>query len=191
MSTQEVVEPATEKELSYSGWLRNLILNNHDLSLEELCEKHIADKWENALPEDKQNIYLAKSKLCQRWGVNTVNDLPVNKNNSANLSGLIRLYLKKYGFDSTFEKADKFFRQDGLIISSSLFRVAKLDYKKQLPDENSFSGPRAGKSKKVRAEKSFDQKYVQMISDTKSFVQKVGGIGPARILISILETALK
>ena len=53
MSTQEVVEPATEKELSYSGWLRNLILNNHDLSLEELCEKHIADKWELMCGEDK------------------------------------------------------------------------------------------------------------------------------------------
>jgi hypothetical protein len=185
-----------EKPLSYGGWVRNLLLSNHDLTLEQLHEAHDKSSWDKSQrPKDKQNIYLAKGAIFKRWGVKTLTELPVNADGSVNMSGMVRLFLKKQGLDSSYNEAVKFFALDGLKLSDALFHNARINLRKrESPDDNQHTGPRIGKPQPTPAptaqskpKKHKSSESVDMLLKAKNFVQEIGGIGPARAVIAVLE----
>lgn len=185
---------AEEKELSYSGWVRQQMLATPNLTLEQLQEAHDKSDWDKASrPTEKQVLYLQKGVLCKRWGIKSLDEIPRNSSGKINLSGMVRLFLKK---NPTGSCADciKHFAIDGLELSDALFHNARIAMrKKESPDDNQHAGPRAGKpEKKTRAKRGekkliSDTVYIQMLLDGKALVQKMGGIGPARKVLDILE----
>jgi hypothetical protein len=184
-----------EKQLSYSGWVRQQMLLTPNLTLEQLQEAHDKSDWDKASrPTEKQLLYLQKGVLCKRWGIKSLDELPRNSSGVLNLSGMVRLFLKKYPNKSGADCV-KFFALDGLDLSDALFFNARTAFrKKQSPDDNQHAGPRAGKpevkEKKEKKSKPVlaDNVYIQMLLDAKKLVQRIGGIGPTRKLLDILET---
>jgi hypothetical protein len=177
---------------SYSAFVRGLILNNHALTFEQLLSAHDEAGWDaSRRPKEKQLIYAQRTLLCKRWGVNSVDELPVNSEGKPNLSGMVRLFLKKHGLDAPYSKAVSFFKTDGLEISDALFHNARGNLrKKDSPDDNQHNGPRAGKPQKPAKTKvngGEDEIYFDMLIETKKLVHRVGGIGPARKMLDILE----
>ena len=183
-------------ELSYAGWVRSMILKNHALTLEELQAAYDKTSFpKEKRPKDKQVIYLQKGILCKRWGVKTLHELPVNTQNAVNLSGMVRLFLKTR-VDAVHADALKFFAVDGLTLSDALFANARsMLRKKQSPDDNQHSGPRAGKpEKKTRKPRkdrnvgSFDIASLELLIEAKKFVVKMGGVEVTRKLLDVLES---
>jgi len=191
-------EETEEKQLSYSGWVRQQMFLTPNLTLEQLQEAHDKSDWDKASrPTEKQLLYLQKGVLCKRWGIKSLDELPRNSSGVLNLSGMVRLFLKKYPNKSGAD-CIKFFALDGLELSDALFFNARTAFrKKQSPDDNQHTGPRAGKPEepvtKVKPKdksakfKFNDSIYLQMLLDAKKMVTKLGGIGPTRKLLDILE----
>jgi len=184
----------SETELSDAAWVRSLILKNHALSLEQLQTEHEKSDRKSPVPKDKQVIYLQKSGLCKRWGVKTVDEFPVNTAGGVNLSGMVRLFIKLHGVETPHSKAAKFFAVDGLFLSEALYHNARINFRKKLsPDDNQFAGPRDGKPEPKPEPKVTNKNVTDMevLMETKKFVQKIGGIEAARKLLGFLEQLQK
>lgn len=187
-------EAETESTLSYAGWVRQQMLATHNLTLEQLQEAHDKSDWDKgSRPTEKQVIYAQKGVICKRWGIKSLDEIPRNTAGKVNLSGMVRLFLKKNP-KGTCADCIKFFAIDGLELSDALFHNARIAMrKKESPDDNQHSGPRAGKPETTKRERKpkevalSDNVYIQMLLDAKKLVQKMGGIGPTRKMLDILE----
>ena len=181
-----------EKQLSYSGWVRQQMLLTPNLTLEQLQEAHENSDWDKSShPTEKQVLYLQKGVLCKRWGIKSLDELPRKSSGVLNLSGMVRLFLKKYPNKSSADCV-KFFALDGLELSEALFFNARGTFrKKESPDDNQYAGPRAGKrqikEKEKKSKSALDNVYIQMLLNAKKLVKKIGGIGPTRKVLDILE----
>lgn len=186
---------AEEKQLSYSGWVRQQMLLTQNLTLGQLQEAHDKSHWDKSnRPKDDSNILRQQSGILRkRWVINSLDEIPYKSDGSLNLSGMIRLYLKENP-NSDCASCIKHFALDGLQVSNALFIVTRQAMrKKESPDDNQHNGPRAGKEEPVRKERKkksvlSDNAYFQMLVDAKKLVDKIGGIGPARKVLDILET---
>lgn len=193
-----------KEQLSIAGWTRNQLILNPNINFDQLVEAY--DKTDfprDRRPKDKNYLYQQRTILFDRWGIKSLDQLPKPAmGGKLNMSGMTRLYLDKYGMDSSCADTQKFFAIDGLVLHTELFRFAKKDYlKKKSPDDNQHKGPRAGKPEVVEPEvkkrgrgpnkpKSKvlpSETYFKMLIDAKKFVDQVGGIGPARKIMDILE----
>jgi hypothetical protein len=189
-------------ELSYAAWMRNQIIQNPDISLEELRKAFEDSNRKEEIP-NRQLLYLAKSRIKKRWGID-VKEIPRNRDGSLNMSGMIRLFLNIQGSDSNEKQAREFFAVDGLKLSEGIFSTAKATYfRKNSPnnspnnqtndyDESDFQQ----KDKNPRARfvpKNNDQDQnksdftLELLLEAKSFIQSSGGIENARSLISLIE----
>jgi len=183
-----------DRNWNHRGWIRQQMLATPNLTLEQLQEAHDKSDWDKASrPTEKQVLYLQKGVLCKRWGIKSVDEIPRNTNGKLNLSGLVRLFLKKNPNGSCAD-CIKHFAIDGLELSDALFHNARIAMrKKESPDDNQHAGPRAGKPEKTKRERKpkevilSDNVYIQMLLDAKKLVQKMGGIGPTRKMLDILE----
>ena len=188
----------SERELSYSGWLRGLLIHNPKLTLEEWQKAHAAAKWDKPFPQDKQYLYLAANQIKKRFGISSLDVIPLKPNGELNLTGLIRMYWDKYGV-TTPKDVIEFMATDGISVTNDLCNYAKKGYVPAAPDANQNSGPRAGSpSKKRRSRRSTpasgrgkgraNEIYVEAIYATRDFIHKVGSINNARAILDILET---
>ena len=189
-------------ELSYVGWVRNLLINKPDLTIEELQAEHDKIDWSEIdpnreRPTDKQLIYAQKNFIQNRWGVK-INEIPKKANGDLNLSALVRLYLNKYGLDSKANKAIEFFATDGIQLTDANFAFArKTERKKSSPDANQFNGPRAGKpepkpeSAPQRRNKQSPVKKMSLDYDklmkAKAFITSMGGLKEAQKILAVIE----
>ena len=102
------------EEVSLAAWVRNLVMRNPDLTLEQLQEEFDkSGRPAKDKPKDKQVIYQAKNIIKKRWGVD-LTELPRNKDGSLNISGLVRPYVDKFG-DGATEKKAKSYLCDGFL----------------------------------------------------------------------------
>lgn len=179
-------------ELNYSGWVRQQMLQTQNLTIEQLQEAHDKSDWDKSLRPDEKILNIQKPIICKRWGIKTFAEIPYKSDGSLNISAMVRFFLKKNP-KADYASCLKHFSVDGLFLSDALFAVTRNAMrKKQSPDDNQHNGPRAGKPKeKVKKEKKkavlSENTYLQMLVDSKKLVDKLGGIGPTRKMLDILE----
>jgi hypothetical protein len=193
-----------EEDFSRAAWMRAAVLRNPNIDLEGLQKEYDKDK---SNPKDKrpdvvQVIYQARTELCKRWGVASMEEFPRNKEGKINTAGMIRLLLDQKGIESVYKKALAFFEKDGLTMTSGVYSNQKSVYtKKQTdaplesssdsPDVNQNNGPRAGKPRrqyKKRAVKpTTDGVDFSALLVLKNCVTKLGGYDNARQALKTLE----
>lgn len=190
-------EKPEKKELNYAKWVRKLIFQRPEMSLEDFQKAH--EKAGLNVPKDKQALYQQKGVVCKRWGIKSLEELPRNRDDSLNMSGMIRLYLKKFGVETPYKKVVEYFAADELkLADGTYYPVRKAFMENNSPDPNQNKGPRAGKSepdpsvvKKGRPKgsrnKLSDDQFLKMLKSARDFVRVVGGIGPARKVLDVLE----
>lgn len=186
MSNQPEVE--AKKEISYSGWLRNLLLKNHDLTFEQFQKEHAAAWPDKACSEDRNAVHLKRTDLRKRWGVSEMSEFPaLKKDGEINASGMLQLYFQNHGTDSPMKKVIEFHKADGILVSPSLYSYAlRMFRKKSSPDKNQNAGPRAGFSKRHRSKSAKAKKMslfegmsieeLEHVIVVKKAIESVGGI---------------
>ena len=174
----------SKKELSYSGWLRMLLLKQPELSLADLQKHHEKAGWEDKPPESKQWIYLQQRQIRKRWGVSSVNEIPRNSKGEIDLSGMMKLYLRKHP-QSNASKAIEYFAADGLKVDQKLFTSVK---KNMTPEE--LAVPRKGAPVMRRKNSQKNRKEnmdVNLLLKTKKLVEEMGGFESIRNALKLLE----
>lgn len=190
------------EQLSIAGWTRNQMIQNPDINFDQLVEAFDkTDFPKNRRPSKKEYLGQQRTILFDRWGIKSLNQLPKPAFGKINMSGMTRLYLDKHGMNSSYVDAEKFFAIDGLELHTELFRFAKKEYlKKKSPDDNQLNGPRAGKPEVVVEAPAAQNKlgrpvkskmpndmYFSMLLEGKKFIDKIGGIGPAKKILDLIE----
>ena len=191
----------TKKETSFAGWVRGLVMVKPDLTFDELKEEFAkSGRPASEKPKSKQVVYAARSAVKTRWGVEAV-ELPRAKDGSLNMSGLVRLYLDKFGDGATEKKAISYFANDGIELKAGSFANAKTTYlrKKGSLDTNVGTGPRARHLDKKRRKpgrkgrrmaqpvQSSPDVQFDLLIQTKDFIKNVGGIDQARQMLGLIE----
>lgn len=186
-------------ELSLAAWVRHLIMQKPDLTLEQLQEEFDkSGRPAKVRPTIKQAIYLQNNAIKRRWGIVDLAELPRNKDGSLNVAGLVRLYINKFGVNSTEKKAKAFFAVDGIELKTGSFGNAKTAYlrKKGIFDPNAGSGPRArfeakksrkSSRKSSRAKSPETEVTFDLLFQTKEYIKQVGGVNQARTLMNLIE----
>jgi len=191
------------QELSFAAWMRNQLILNPEITLEQLQAAYEGTDFpKKNKPKQMQVIYQARTSIKQRWGVE-LTELPRNTDGSLNMSGMIRLFLDKKGVEANEAAAREFFATDGLELKPGTFSNAKSTYmkKKNEPvtlDPNQSSGPRSrhvasrgkppGRRNKKRGRRSAaDEDIFKLLLETKKYVQMVGGVDKAMVLMGHLK----
>ncbi len=198
-----------KEEFSKAAWVRSMLLLRPDITLEQLQDEYDKDKTcpDDKRPDKMQLIWQARTDLCKRWGVSDVTVLPRNGDGKINVSGMIRLYLNKHGFESTHASALVFFEADGIALASGVFSNQKTVYNQKKeegeltsgpnlelpdsPDANQNAGPRAGKSKRKKRRRATARPSNSVNFDSlltlKTCVDELGGLENARQALQVLE----
>ena len=154
----------TEPELSRAGWIRQQVLQNPNITLEQLQEAYNkTDYPKKDCPKVKQVLYQANNQIRKRWGVDPA-DIPRKPNGEINLSAMVRLYIDNFGDQGTPADCVAYFATDGLELGSTIFSQIKSKNTKQAvkpeqteseesPDANQETGPRAGAPTKRRVKR--------------------------------------
>lgn len=183
------------KDMIQAAWVRLQLLHNPDLTVEDLEKAHDRDGREGKLPATKQQlIYAERSKMVKRWGIKNLSDLPPLKSDKTlNITRLLKLYFNQNGTEGDLDAAVKFFATNGIELVKHNFEYGRRMYRERTQaDPKQDAGPRAGKPvKEPKPEKEKlelpAEMFLSMLKDTANFVRKVGGIGPARKILEILE----
>jgi hypothetical protein len=170
------------------------MIKNPQITFDQLVEAYDKTQFpKDRRPKKKEYLGQQRTILYDRWGVNSLDELPPKAFNKLNISGMVRLYLKKHGVDSSCKDAQKFFAIDGIDLHTELFRFARKAYlAKQSPDENQLKGPRAGKpveEVKKRGRGPNKPKIANdfsIILEAKKFADAAGGLDKAKQLLEIL-----
>ena len=196
----------SDEEFSRAAWVRATVLSNPNIDLEGLQKEYDKGNFpKDKRPENIQVVYQARTELCKRWGVASMEEFPRNKEGKINTAGMIRLFLAKHGIDSVFKKAIAFFEKDGLKMTTGVYSNQKSIYtKKQTaaplessdsPDVNQNAGPRVGKPRrqykkrggKRPAKPTADGVDFTALLGLKNCVTKLGGFDNARQALKTLE----
>lgn len=199
-SEETKLEEESSLDNNYSKWVRVLILKNPKLSLTEFQEEHQKAGWSHPdLPKDLQRVYMQRNVLAKRWGVDKFDSLPRNKkDNSINVTAMLRLYFKVHGTNVDIGTARKFFAADGLRFVDPVFHKVRVEERKtalssKSPDPNQDAGPRAGKpvlqSRAPRNSKKVINFEIEKFTAATNLVKKCGGLTNARDLLAIIENA--
>jgi hypothetical protein len=155
----------TKDKFNRAGWVRTVLLRRPDITLDQLQAEY--DKGgkrpRNMRPKEIQTLYQGRSQLQKRWGIESCLDIPRSSDGKINISGMIRLYLTKFGGEHTDADAGPYFETDGIKLGGNQFAsikstwlktqngdgVANKKEKADSPDEQQEKGPRARKVAKV------------------------------------------
>lgn len=148
-------------EATKSSNLRNIVLTHPSLSAEDIIEAW-GEIGQGYNVPTKNDVYQARTQVKQKYGINDLNEVPFNRTGKINVSGLIRLLLKKNP-DLTSKRCQELLNSDGIEYNSGLWTLVKNEgvspkvEVEESPDPNQGKGPRArrvGKKRKDSAKKT-------------------------------------
>lgn len=172
----DVVEE-TGENLTRSSFVRQMIMRNPNVSLEE-----IQDAWGKAghttdLPKS-HDMHMARTKIRNKYGVADPIEIPRKKSGEINVTGLIRLVLQN---NPTYNEKTmrRFLLPEGIEFTTSLWSVMRCADKKKAmasqnqekvdlgsPDENQNAGPRA-RRRGVRGRPRFSENRKTHVLESK------------------------
>lgn len=145
--------------MSRSGWIRSQLLQNPEITLEQLQKAYDKTKFlKKDRPMSEQLLHQARSQLRGRWET-PLEELPRKPNGELSVSGFFFLCFKKG--HTTYDASRKYMGADGIEVSKSSYDNAHAAYIKEFGDVE--EEPRAGtpgKRKYVRRGKGKRSKRV-------------------------------
>jgi hypothetical protein len=116
-------KPQSADSLKRATLIRRFVLRNPNANLEDL-QKY----WDKAgypsasRPKKSQDLYLVRSVLKRKYGINSLDQIPLKKSGELNVTGLLRL-VRKQKPKITERACRAFVAADGVEFSSALWSV--------------------------------------------------------------------
>lgn len=134
--------------MSRSGWARSQVLQNPEITLEQLQKAYDKTKFlKKDRPTSEQALHQARSQLRGRWET-PLEELPRKPNGELNVRGFFFLCFKKG--HTTHDASRKYMGADGIEVSKSSYDNAHADYIKEFGDVEESRAGTPGKRKYVR-----------------------------------------
>lgn len=182
--------------ISKARYIRRHLLERPDATTEQIDARAVADGviQDGVVFATKQGLYNARCELLKHLQLANLNEVPHHKvNGKPDTNKLIERLFLLWGNDVSWKKISSSLAFLGLAATQK--RIEELRPTNDSPDLNQNSGPRAGAPKsngrryksRSKAARKADTVVVAALKHARDFVDEVGGIEQARLLIGLLE----
>ncbi len=184
--------------INKARYIRRHLLEYPDATAEQIDARAVADGviQDGEVFATKQGLYNARSELLKHLQLANLNEVPHHKvNGKPDTSKLIERLFLLWGNDVSWKKISSSLTFLGL--NATQKRIEEFRPTGDSPDLNQNSGPRAGapkstdgrrrKSRTPKAARKADTVVIAALKLARDFVDEVGGIEQARLLIGFLE----
>jgi hypothetical protein len=145
------------EKIEAAGFIRRCVVRKPDTTLEEILVLWEKDKHVTGKKPTEQQLHSVRYQIKQKYGIADLSELPIKAGGDVNITGLIRLLLKKHP-TMTEKQCGHYMRQDGFEYTPALFRTTQQQMNagsasNGSPDENQGKGPRARVKRRGRLPK--------------------------------------